>query len=89
MDAYRTVGLTPSAEELATLQVADAILLASGSAARALAAALPEPSALVVAIGPSTAEAARAAGLQVGLVADEATGQGMIQALVRHFGESQ
>ena len=89
VDAYRTVGLTPSADELATLQVADAILLASGSAARALAAALPEPSALVVAIGPSTAEAARAAGLKVGLVADEATGQGMIQALVRHFGESQ
>ena len=42
---------------------------------------------LVVCIGPSTAEAARGAGLRVDLVAEEATGLGMIQALVTHFGE--
>jgi uroporphyrinogen-III synthase len=89
VDAYRTVGLNPSGDELALLRDADAILLASGSAALALAAALPEPDALVVVIGPSTADAARAVGLRIGLIADEATGQGMIQALVRHFGEGK
>jgi uroporphyrinogen-III synthase len=89
VDAYRTVGVRPSDDELETLRAAGAILLASGSAARSLAAALPEPGALVVAIGPSTADSARAAGLRIDLVADEATGQGMIQALVRHFGETR
>ena len=87
-DAYRTVGLEPSAGELAQLAGADAILLASGSAARALATAMHPPGrTLVVCIGPSTAEAARAVGLRVDLVAEDATGQGMIRALVSYFGK--
>jgi uroporphyrinogen-III synthase len=89
VDAYRTTSRRPAAEEVETLRGADAILLASGSAARSLADALGDTEQpFVVCIGPSTAEAARAAGVRVGLVADEATGQGMIQALVRHFGET-
>jgi uroporphyrinogen-III synthase len=88
VDAYRTTARQPSADELVALRDADAILLASGSAARSLADALGEAEPpFVVCIGPSTAGAARAAGVSVGLIADEATGQGMIQALVRHFGE--
>ena len=88
VDAYRTVGRKPTTEELAELERADAILLASGSAARSLAAAASPPArTLVVCIGPSTAEAARAAGLRVDLVAREATADGIIEALVSHFRE--
>jgi len=88
VDAYRTIPRVPTADERAALHAADAILLASGSAARGLASQGVAGSALVVCIGSKTAEAAREAGLEVGLVAEEATGQGMIQALVSHFGES-
>jgi uroporphyrinogen-III synthase len=42
--------------------------------------------ALVVCIGPTTAGVACEAGLEVGLVADEATTQGMIAAVVSYFG---
>jgi uroporphyrinogen-III synthase len=90
VDAYRTVAVEPTAAQRAQLDRADAILLASGSAARSLAAAaVRSERTLVVCIGPSTAEAARAAGLAVDLVAEDATGQGMIHALVTHFGESR
>jgi uroporphyrinogen-III synthase len=88
VDAYRTVALEPTEEGLAELRRADAVLLASGSAARSLSAALaPSERTLVVCIGPSTADAARAAGLRVDLVAEDATGEGMIRALVSYFGE--
>ena len=85
-EAYRTVPRRPPEEELASLRDADAILLASGSAARSLARLGDVGKARLVCIGPTTAEAAREAGLQVGLVAEEATGQGMIEAVVSHFG---
>jgi uroporphyrinogen III methyltransferase / synthase len=89
VDAYRTVGVEPASADLVRLGRADAILLASGSAARSLAAAaISSERTLVVCIGPSTADAARAAGLEVDLVAEDATGEGMIRALVSHFGES-
>lgn len=88
VDAYRTVAVEPTAAQRAQLDRADAILLASGSAARSLAAAaVRSERTLVVCIGPSTADAARAAGLAVDLVAEDATGQGMIRALVTHFRE--
>jgi uroporphyrinogen-III synthase len=85
VDAYRTVAREPSADALAALRGADAILLASGSAARSLAAAGGAGDALLVFIGARTAEAAREAGLSDGIVAEEATGQGMIETLVSHF----
>jgi uroporphyrinogen-III synthase len=89
VDAYRTVAREPPAAELAELDRADAILVASGSAARSLAAAVrPAEGTLLVCIGPSTAQAAGAAGLGIGLVAEIATGQGMIEALVSHFQET-
>jgi uroporphyrinogen-III synthase len=87
VDAYRTVERTATSAELATVRAADAVLLASGSAARSLAAQGGAGGALVVCIGPSTAGAARSSGLDVDLVAEESTGQGMIHALVSHFGQ--
>jgi uroporphyrinogen-III synthase len=88
VEAYRTVPREPSAEELVTLRSADAILLASGSAARSLAQHGGEGGAFVVCIGPATAGVARESGLAVGLVAEEATGEGMIATVVSHFGGS-
>ena len=88
--AYRTVGIEPSASGISTIRRADAVVLASGSAARSLARleGVGDPT-LVVCIGPKTAEAARDAGLQVGLVAEEATADGIIHALVAHFGSQR
>jgi uroporphyrinogen-III synthase len=95
VDAYRTLEREPTAPELVELGRADAILLASGSAARSLASLAPsepgepgEPGALVVCIGPQTAAVAQEVGLEVGIVAREATAEGMIQALVSHFQET-
>jgi uroporphyrinogen-III synthase len=86
VDAYRTLEREPTADERAELDRAHAILLASGSAARSLAGAGGVASGtLVVCIGPATSDAARSAGLDVDLVAREATGEGMIEALVSHF----
>ena len=95
--AYRTVAVEPPAAELEKLSgEADAIVLASGSAARSLASlaeSFPDvrkaiQGALLVCIGPKTAEVARDAGLPEGLVADEATADGIIHALTSHFGKS-
>ena len=94
--AYRTVEVDPSAIEAAELEHGvDAVVLASGSAARSLAALAAKfpgvtkalDGAVLVAIGPKTAEAAREVALPVGLVADEATADGIIDALTTHFGE--
>jgi uroporphyrinogen-III synthase len=94
--AYRTVAVDPSAFEAAELESGvDAVVLASGSAARSLAALAAKfpgvakalQGTTLVAIGPKTAEAARDVALPVELVADEATAEGIIQALTSHFGE--
>jgi uroporphyrinogen-III synthase len=94
--AYRTVAVDPSAIEAAELEHGvDAVVLASGSAARSLAALAAKfpgvtralQRTLLVAIGPKTAEAAREVALPVDLVADEATSEGIIQALTSHFAE--
>jgi uroporphyrinogen III methyltransferase/synthase len=87
--AYRTIEVDRPDAELEALRGADAVVLASGSAARSLARQGGAGSALVVCIGPKTAEAARAAGLEVGLIAHEATSEGIIQALTSHFGERE
>lgn len=91
--AYRTVELAPDMSGILALRVADAIVLASPSAARGLASLASSVETLrgrlIVAIGPTTAEGAREAGLPVGLVAREATSEGIIEALVAHFEESQ
>ncbi|MBA2336158.1 MAG: glutamyl-tRNA reductase [Acidimicrobiia bacterium] len=89
--AYRTVTVEPSSAELEQLgDGVDAIVLASGSAARSLARLVsrhPELGRLLLAcIGPTTAAAAAEAGLTVGVVADEATADGIVVALTSHFG---
>jgi hydroxymethylbilane synthase len=86
--AYRTVEVELAPDELAELRGADAVVLASGSAARSLASRGGAGDALLVCIGPKTAEAVREVGLPVGLVAEEATAEGIIQALTSHFGGS-
>ena len=95
--AYRTVAVDPSVVEAVELEAGvDAVVLASGSAARSLAALAAKfpgvarslQQTLLVAIGPKTAEAAREAALPVGLVADEASSEGIIQALTSHFAEN-
>ncbi len=90
--AYRTVAIEPSPDELSELgRSVDAIVVASGSAARSLAA-LPAGAlfqgVVIVCIGPKTAQAAREVGLPVGPVAEEATSEGIIDALTSHFAES-
>lgn len=87
--AYRTVEVERSAPEIAAFRAADVVVLASGSAARSLASQGGAGDALIICIGPKTADVAREVGLPVGLVAREATSEGIIQALVTHFGEMQ
>lgn len=68
--AYRTAARTLTAVEVAMLRDVDAVVLASGSAASAWAAAMGGGSrAVVVAIGPVTASAATADGVHVDHVA--------------------
>jgi uroporphyrinogen-III synthase len=87
--AYRTVLVEPPMWGILPLRIADAVVLASGSACRSLAAAGGAGgNALLVCIGPKTAKVAREVGLKVGLVADETTSDGIIRALVSHFGDS-
>ena len=87
--AYRTVAIEPSLHDVSELQRGvDAIVIASGSAARSLVASRVGNlvlGATVVCIGPKTAQAAREVGLAVGLVADEATSEGIIDALTSQF----
>jgi uroporphyrinogen-III synthase len=87
--AYRTVLVEPPMWGILPLRIADAVVLASGSACRSLAAAGGAGGgAMLVCIGPKTAKVAREVGLKVGLVADETTSDGIIRALVSHFGEA-
>jgi hydroxymethylbilane synthase len=84
--AYRTIEIQPSVAGLSTIKRADVIVLASASAARSLARIQGiDDGSLIVCIGPRTAEAAREAGLSVGLVAEKATADGIIQALLAHY----
>lgn len=83
---YRTVPVRPSAAlQLAALS-ADAVLFASGSAARAwqavFGAATP---ALVVSIGPRTTAAIEALGLKVNLEAADHSLSGLVDVLVDHL----
>jgi uroporphyrinogen-III synthase len=88
--AYRTVLVEPPMWGILPLRIADAVVLASGSACRSLAAAGGAGGgAMLVCIGPKTAKVAREVGLKVGLVADETTSDGIIRALVSHFGDTE
>jgi uroporphyrinogen-III synthase len=81
--AYRTVLRPP---EPAEIEGADALVLASGSAAQswvqAVGLAAPD---VIVAIGPSTAEIAVGLGLKVSGVAADHTLEGLVTELERQF----
>ncbi|MDO8364884.1 MAG: uroporphyrinogen-III synthase [Actinomycetota bacterium] len=68
---------------------AEAVLFASGSAARAWAAVFgAHTPAIVVAIGPQTAAVAAEAGLKVTLVATDHSLAGMVDVLDRHLSQN-
>jgi uroporphyrinogen III methyltransferase/synthase len=93
VEAYRTVPLaTPEPALLARVAAADALTLTATSSLRAfLALRTPDGAPLrvpphVVCIGPTTAEAARSAGLAGVHEAWGASGDGIVAELVDHFG---
>ncbi len=83
---YRSAPARPSAgQQLAALS-ADAVLFASGSAARAWVAVFGRTTPpIVVAIGPQTAAKVQQAGLKVSLVAADHSLPGLVAALVSHL----
>lgn len=82
VEAYATILHPPGGEEIAELQRADAVVLASGSAVKALkAAGVSVVPGVIVTIGPRTADVARANGLTVAAVADVPTDDAVIAAL--------
>ncbi len=71
--AYKTLALRPEAQLLTLASSADAIIFASGSAARSWAATGAASPGVVVAIGEKTARVARSVGVSVTAVAAEPT----------------
>jgi uroporphyrinogen III methyltransferase/synthase len=94
VEAYRTVALPPPGPDLlARMARADAVTFTASSSARAFAALrgpegqpLPVPP-LVLCIGPTTADSARALGLPGVQMAHEASDEGMVDALIRHLAD--
>jgi uroporphyrinogen-III synthase len=83
---YRSRATTPTPGGQLAALAADAVLFASGSAARSWAAVFGGSTPpIVVAIGPQTAAAATRAGLKVSLVAADHSLPGMVAALERHL----
>lgn len=92
--AYRTVpGPTPPPEVPADLRAGgfDAVLLTSGSAVANLVDGLgtPPSSTVVCCLGPHTARDARDRGLDVTVVAQDASAAGLVEALARYAREEQ
>ena len=83
---YRSVTANPPEGQQAAALSADAVLFASGSAARAWVAVFGRTSPpIVVAIGPRTAAAVEHAGLKVSLVAADHSLPGLVAALRSHL----
>jgi hydroxymethylbilane synthase len=87
LTVYRTVAEEQKPDELAALAGGvQAALFLSGSAARAAGGLADRLSGAVVGcIGPSTAEAAREAGIRVDVVPDEHTSEALVDALEERF----
>jgi uroporphyrinogen III methyltransferase / synthase len=86
--AYQTVAVSLTPAEREAVAAADAICFASGSAVEGFLAATGGPDTLppvVVCIGPTTAAAAAAAGIEVTAVANPHTLPGLIDALMAVF----
>ena len=86
---YRTVQATPTPEQKDAALAADAVLFASGSAARAWVATFgPRTPPVVVAIGGQTAAAAERAGLKISAISADQSLYGMLVTLSRYYSES-
>ena len=88
VEAYRTLRAQPGTAALAEAGKADAITFTSSSTVTNYleVAGLNGVPPVVVCIGPITADTARANGLQVDVVADDHTIDGLVQALVAVLG---
>jgi uroporphyrinogen-III synthase len=87
--AYRAVPITPSATIRLAALAADAVLIASGSAARAWVEVFgPGAPPVVVAIGAQTAAAAESAGLKISAISADHSVYGMLVTLSRYFSDS-
>ncbi|MFM7684350.1 MAG: uroporphyrinogen-III synthase [Actinomycetota bacterium] len=83
---YRTVPAVPTAAQQLAAFSADAVLFASGSAARAWVQVLGTSGPpIVVSMGPTTTAAAQSAGLKVSVEAADHSLSGMVDALERHL----
>ena len=83
---YRTEPVAPSVDERRAALAADAVLFASGSAARAWVEVFGQCTPPVaVAIGEQTAAAATHAGLKIAVVSTDHSLYGMLVALSRYF----
>jgi uroporphyrinogen III methyltransferase/synthase len=84
VEAYRTVVARPTPAALAAAGAADAVTFTSSSTVTNYleTAGTETVPPVVVCIGPITADTARAAGLQVSVVANEHTIDGLVEALV-------
>jgi len=83
---YRTVAARVTAGQQLAALAADAVLFASGSAARAWTAVFGDSAPpVVVAIGPQTAAVVTDAGLKVSVVAADHSMSGMVLALEGHL----
>ena len=86
VNAYRTAHCVPSSEMRAEVEQGDAVVFASGSAARSWVSALgTEFRGKVVVIGPVTKKVAASLGLEVHAVAEVPTPEGICAALVVLF----
>jgi hydroxymethylbilane synthase len=89
---YRTAAEPIDDAGLAELEKGvDAVTFTSGSTARHFKRACDvagwHPSALIACIGPVTAETAREVGFEVGVVAEEHTASGLVDALATYYSE--
>jgi uroporphyrinogen-III synthase len=85
---YRTRAVPAAVGLQLAALAADAVLFASGSAARAWVDVFGDSTPpIVVAIGPQTAETATGAGLKVSIVAADHSLSGMVMALERHLAD--
>ncbi len=85
---YRTVSTVPTADQRLAALGADALLLASGSAARAWAEAFGgQTPPVVIAIGVQTAAAAGQAGLKISAISADHSVYGMLVSLAKYLSQ--